>query len=191
MRVLWVMLFSITLLFSEGMHQKLIVSTDKNRQSAQESLQKLKIYFIENPNIRALNQANDLKLELETLGAYTMVVVKPIMSLSVKNRLLIELAPVFPDIFALETNGPHVKEKGHAESFASTKKTIDQEERVKTFMNTIGLQWIFLLILAAAGLLLSILRRKKLLMIDKKQKELDSDQREIENEIKNLGKHDA
>ena len=190
MKLLLMMLCSVSLLFSEGMSQKLIVSTNKNGKNVQESLLKLKVYFIENPNLRVLNEANDLKLELETLGMYTMVVVKPIVSLSVKNSLLMELAPVFPDVFALEDKIPHQTDS-NAEAFMPVKNHGVKSNNVKTFIEKMGLQWISLLILATVGLLLSILRRKKLLILDEKQKELDIDQKEIENEIKNLGKNHA
>ena len=190
MKLLFVMLCSVSLLFSEGISQKLIVSTDKNGKNVQESLLKLKVYFIENPNLRVLNEANDLKLELETLGAYTMVVVKPIGSLLVKNSLLMELAPVFPDVFALEDKTPH-QIHNNAEAFMPVKNHDVKTNSVKTFIEKIGLQWIALLILATGGLLLSVLRRKKLLILDEKQKELDIDQKEVENEIKNLGKNHA
>lgn len=187
MKLLWIILCSFTLLFSEGMSQKLIVSTDKHSENAQESLSKLKVYFIENPNIRALNEANDLKLELETLGSYTMVVVKPIMSLSVKNRLLMELSPVFPNVFALEEKSQY-STANDSEAFIPVNSHAVQTNSVKTYIETIGLQWVALLALATVGLLLSIARRKKLLNLDEKQKELDLDQNEIENEIKKLGK---
>jgi hypothetical protein len=183
------MLCSITLLLSEGMSQKLIVYTDKNVKNAQESLLKLKVYFIESPKIRALNEDNDIQLELETLGAYTMVVVKPILSLSVKNSLLMELSPVFPDVFALENRTLHQADTN--EAFIPVKNDESIASSVQKFMRTIGLQWITLLMLATVGLLLSILRRKKLLILDEKQKELDIDQKEIENEINNLGKNNA
>jgi len=190
MKVLCVLLCSFTLLLSEGMSQKMIVYTDKNGKNAQESLLKLKVYFIENQNIRALNEANDFKVELETLGAYTMVVVKPVVSLLVKNTLLMELAPVFPDVFALEDRTHH-QTANSTEAFIPVKKYDVKANSVKTFIEKMGLQWIALLILATVGLLLSILRRKKLLSLDEKQKSLDIDQKEIENEIKNLGKSNA
>ena len=190
MKLLCMMLCSFTLLLSEGMSQKLIVYTDKNGKNAQESLLRLKVHFIENPNIRALNEVNDLKVELETLGAYTMVVVKPIVSLSVKNTLLIELAPVFPDVFALEERIHHQTDN-NIEAFMHVKNNNLKINSVKTFIEGIGLQWIALLLLAAVGLLLYILRRKRLVLLDANQKALDIDQKEIENEIKNLGKYDA
>ena len=190
MKLLFMMLCSVSLLFSEGMSQKLIVSTDKNGKNAQESLLKLKVYFIENQNIRALNEVHDLKVELETLGAYTMVVVKPIVSLSVKNILLMELTPVFPDVFALEDRTPHQTDN-NAEVFMPVKNHDVKTNSVKTFIEKMGLQWGALLILATVGLLLSVLRRNKLLNLDEKQKELDIDQKKIENEIKNLGKNDV
>ena len=190
MKVLWMVLCSFTLLLSEGISQKLIVYSDKNGKNAQESLLKLKVYFIENPNIRALNEGNDLKVELETLGAYTMVVVKPVVSVSVKNTLMMELSPVFPNVFALEERTQYQIDN-NAKVFIPVTNHDVKTNNVKTFIESIGLQWIVLLLLAAVGLLLSILRRKRLCLLDENQKALDIDQKEIENEIQNLGKYDA
>lgn len=185
MKVLWIILCTFTLSLAEGTSQKLIVYTNKNRQDAQESLLKLKVYFIENPKIRALNEAHELKVELQTLGAYTMVVVKPVISLSVKNKLLMELSPVFPGIFALEDKTQYKID--HASKVLIPVKNYE----VKTLIENIGLQWIVLLLLSTVGLLLSIIRRKRLLLLDEKQKELDKNQKEIENEIRSLGKNDV
>ncbi len=190
MKLVWMMLCSFTLLLSEGISQKLIVYTDENGKNAQESLLKLKVYFIENENIRVLNESNDFKVELETLGKYTMVVVKPVVSLLVKNTLLLELAPVFPDVFALEDRTQYQTDNS-SQGVMPVKNDNLKINTIRTVIGTIGLQWIALLLLSTVGLLLSILRRKKLLMLDENQKSLDIDQQEIENEIKNLGKSDA
>jgi len=190
MKLVWILLCFFTLLHAEGMSQKLIVYTDKNGKNAQENLLKLKMHFIENPKIRALNEVNDLKLELETLATYTMVVVKPIVSLSVKNTLLMELSPVFPDVFALEDRTLR-KTDNNPEVFISAKRNDAKNHNVKIFIQSVGLQWIILLLLATVGLLLSILRRKRLLLLCEQQKVLDIDQKEIENEITNLGKNNV
>lgn len=190
MKLVWLLLCSFTLLLSEGMNQKLIVYTDKNRKNAQESLLKLQVHFIENQNIRALHEENDLKVELETLGVYTMVVVKPIVTLSVKNRLLMELTPVYPNVFALEDKTQH-KADNTTEAFNPVKNNDVKTNSAKTYIERVGLQWVALLVLATVGLLLSILSRKRLLVLDKNQKALDIDQKEIENNIKNLGTNDA
>jgi hypothetical protein len=186
MKLVWIVLCSFTLLLSEGMHQKLVISTDKNIKNAQESLLKLQVYFIENPSLRAINESNDLNFELETLGVYTVVVVKPILSPSLKNSLLMELVPVFPDVFALEDRSMYQADKSR-----SAKNPNETSNSVAIYLKTIGIEWIALLLLATVGLSLSILRRKKFLSLDEKQKELDDDQKEIEIQIKNLGKYNV
>lgn len=182
------MLCSLTLLLADSMHQKLIVYSDKSAKNAQANLSKLKVYFIENPNIRMLNEANDFKLGLETLGSYTMVVVKPIMSRHVKNRLLLELTPVFPDIFVLDDTSADTIDH-HPSMSTSQQNHSMREERSKTLIETVGLQWLALLILSLLGLVLSVLKRRKLLSLGERQKKLDMDQQKIEKEIHNLGKH--
>ena len=101
-----------------------------------------------------------------------------------------ELSPVFPDVFALEVKNEH-SQIDHSETFNPINSNSIQTNSVSTYIETIGLQWVVLLILATVGLLLSIIRRKKLHHLDEKQKELDLDQHEIENGIKNLGKYNA
>ena len=187
MKLLWMMLCAFTFLLSEGMSQKLIVSTDKHRKIAQDNLLKLKVYFIENPKIRALNEGNHFILELETLGAYNMVVVKPIKSMSVKNTLLMEIHPLFPDIFAIEDKTRHQS----PEVFISDTNSNVVISSVRSFMETIGLQWVAIFILSTVGLILSISRRKKLFVLEEKQKKLYTDQQNIEEEIIELGKYNA
>lgn len=190
MKLVWLMLCSFTLLLAGAMSQKMIVYTDKNGKNAQESLLRLKVHFIENPNMRVLNEENNFKVELETLGTYTMVVVRPIVSLSVKNRLLMEVAPLFPDVFTLEDKTLY-KTDNSLQVGIPVKKDDLKGNTLLEDIESIGLQWIAILVLSTVGLLLSILRRKKLLVLDEKQKSLDIDQKEIENEIKSLGKNDV
>jgi len=194
MRLMLVILFSLTMLFSKDISEKLIVSGDKNSTTTQMNLLKLKMVFIGNSQTRALQEKYKLNLEIETLDAYTMVVIKPIRSLALKNELLLFLSPLFPNIFSIED---HKREMTGSESMKESK--IMKTHIIPPHTNTmhqanilieelgIGLEWIALLFLSVIGLTLSLNSRSKMASLENIQKDLSRKQEEIENKIKNLG----
>lgn len=193
MRLMLVILFSLTMLFSKDISEKLIVSGDKNSTTTQMHLLKLKMVFIGNSYTRALQEKYKLNLEIETLDEYTMVVIKPIRSLAVKNELLLFLSPLFPNIFSIED---YKREMTDPESMSKSKimKTHDIVPHTNTMMHQakvlieeIGLEWTALLLLSIIGLTLSLNSRSKMASLENIQKDLSRKQEEIENEIKNLG----
>ena len=104
MQLLIGLLCTISFLFGEvgiskNISEKLIVSSSKVDKVAEENLLKLKIYFVENPATRILQEKHHLKIEMETLDEYKVVVIKTIDSLALRNELLILLSPLFKDIF--------------------------------------------------------------------------------------------
>ena len=192
MRLMLVILFSLTMLFSQGISEKIIVSGDNNSTTAQMHLLKLKMVFMENTQARAVQEKYKLNLEMETLGEYTMVVIKPIRSLAVKNELLLFLSPLFPNIFSIED---YKREMTDPESMTESRimKTHDTVphtntmHQAKILIEEIGLEWIALLLLSLIGLTLSLNSRSKMASLENIQKDLSRKQEEIENEIKNLG----
>lgn len=192
MRLILVMLFFLTMLFSEKFSEKLIVSADKNSTTIQLHLLKLKMLFIGNSKTRALQETYKLNLEIETLDTFTMVVIKPIKSLTVKNELLLLLSPHFPNIFLIEDRKAEMTDHG-----SMTKSKImkthtppthtNAMHKAKILLEKIGLEWITLLLLSILGLTLSLNRRMQMARLKSIQKELSQKQEKIENEIKNLG----
>lgn len=194
MRLMLVILFSLTLLLSKDISEKLIVSGDKNSTTTQMHLLKLKMLFIGNPQTRALQEKYKLNLEIETLDTYTMVVIKPIISLALKNELLLFLSPFFPNIFSIEDHKREItgSERMNESIFMKTQiispqnNTMHQANRWIEEIG-IGLEWIALLLLSIIGLTLSLNSRRKMSSLENIQKDLIRKQEEIENEIKNLG----
>ncbi|MCK5678680.1 MAG: hypothetical protein KAH72_09435 [Flavobacteriaceae bacterium] len=192
MRLMLVMLLSLTILCSKDISEKLIVSSDKNSTATQMHLLKLKMVFIGNSQTRALQEKYKLNLEIETLDEYTMVVVKPINSLALKNELLLFLSPLFPNIFSIEE---HKRETIVPESMNESKimKThtpsvdINTLHQAKVLIEEVGLEWTALFLLSIAGLTLSLRSRGKMSSLENIQKDLIRKQEKIENEIKNLG----
>ncbi len=102
MRVIIMMLFSLTMLFSGAMHEKLIISGNNDIVDAQADLLKLKSYFIENPEISLLQKKHTLTLETEVLGDYALVVIKPVETKALKSELMTLLKPLFPELFSIK-----------------------------------------------------------------------------------------
>ena len=190
MRLIVVILFSLTMLFSKDISEKLIVSGDENSTMAHAHLLKLKMAFIGNPQTRVLQEKYKLHLETETFNEYTMVVIKPIRSLALKNELLLYLSPLFPNIFSIED---HQRESIRIDDIETIQtyiapshgnKVIDQG---KVLMQEIGVEWIALLLLSFSGLILSLNSRRKMENLGNIQEDLSRKQEEIEIEIKHLG----
>jgi len=186
-----VIFFSFTVLFGanihEDLHEKLIVSPSKDVHIVEENLLTLKVYFHENTYSRELQEKHKLNFTVEKLGDYSMVVIKPIEVSSLKNELLILLHPLFDELFFIDdlkvvAAKPKVTRPKHYSAPLKVEQNI-----LLSWYETIGLQWVALLILATIGLIMSLLNRRKLAHIEKVQKDLTSDQKNIENEINNLG----
>ena len=192
--LLW-MLCSMTLLYSAGVSshefsEKLIVSSSKSESLCNEELLKLKVYFIENPITRLLQEKYGLRIEMEKLDNYYMAVIKPITSLKVRNDLLLVLTPMFHDIFFINYQAEiQMTQETHTVSKSVISRA--KEKREKSFIDEIGLQWLALLSLSLLGLILSILSRRKIMKLGKRQKDLKVEQKKIEKEIKKLGAEDA
>jgi len=175
--------------------EKLIVSYSTDPVLMDEDLLKLKIYFIENPEIRILEEKYQLIPTMETLENQHMVVVRNIHSLKLRNALLLLLIPLFPDIFYIDAPKTLKETKQYVQADdTNTKKRIQLSETPKesiTWINEIGLQWIVIWFLALLGLLLSLWNRRKMSKLDEKQKDIRLDQNKIEKEIKKLGASNA
>ena len=179
----------------EKLHQKLIVSPNKDIRITEENLLTLKVHFHEDTYSKILQEKYRLKFSVEKVGDYSMVVIKPIEILSLKKELLIELTPLFNELFFIDEKKSMVNKSDLNSENITIKKArvstkVEKSESMMWF-ETIGLQWVALLILASTGLILSLLNRRKLSKIEKVQKDLKSDQKNIENEINNLGVTDA
>jgi len=178
MQVIIVMLFSFTLLFSEAMHEKLIISGDNDIVNVQADLLKLKSYFIENPEISLLKEKHKLILETEVLGDHILVVVKPVETEALKSELSTLLKPLFPELFSI---------KYQEMKCPVSPVKAEKSQYYQFLVEEVGLQWLVLLLLAIIGLTLSIRNRKKLVSLEKTQKEFSIKQDQIEDEIKKLG----
>ena len=196
--LIW-MLCSITLLYSGNIKtdifsEKLIVSSTKQEKLSQDNLLKLKVYFIENPRIKELQLTYNLQFAIEKLGSYNVTTIKPIESLSLRNELLILLAPMFKDVYFIDYT-PEIQKVVKADITQVNQKVhvvkTAIEKKENSLIDEIGLQWVALLLLSIIGLVLSLLSRRKIAKLNETQKDLKVEQKKIEREIRNLGVQDA
>ena len=196
--LIW-MLCSITLLYSGNIKtdifsEKLIVSSTKQEKFSQDNLLKLKVYFIENPRIKELQSTYNLQFAIEKLGSYNVTTIKPIESLSLRNELLILLAPMFKDVYFIDYT-PEIQKVVKADITQVNQKVhvvkTAIEKKENSLIDEIGLQWVALLLLSIIGLVLSLLSRRKIAKLNETQKDLEVEQKKIEREIRNLGVQDA
>ena len=192
MQVIIVMLFSFTMLFSEAILGKLIIGGDNDLLQTQANLMKLKISFTEDPELMELQEKYKLKLEIEALGDYTIVTIKPVETSALKYELLSLLKPMFHDIFFIAEKKTEMKSPNSDKESASMMNPVSPVKVTRSpsyqfLLEDVGLQWLALLLLAIVGLTLSIYNRRKLANLEKTQKELSRKQDQIEDEIKKLG----
>lgn len=187
MQVIIVMLFSLTMLFSEGIQGKLIIGGENDLSQTQVNLMKLKSSFIDNPQLRKLQEKYKLKLEIEALGDDVIVTIKPVETLALKHELLVWLKPLFHDIFFIAEKKIEMKNKNASILHPVSPVKVSKSAVYEFFVEEVGLQWLALLLLAVIGLTLSIRNRRKLAMLEKTQEDLGIKQEKIEEEIKQLG----
>jgi len=176
-------------LYAQTVTQKMIVGAYLERENAANELYKLEELFEKNSALKQLKQTNHLRAEMEELSPYVMVVVKPIASSVLKNRLHVLLQSTFPKIFS-------VIESKRTKKIAlpSVKKEIPQKTTMKkhnSFWTQIDSEWIGLILLALAGLLLVARSAKQMGKIKSLQEEMSKYQNKVENEMQGMEQEHA
>jgi len=181
---------------SEDFFEKMVVRIGMNADTEQEKLLELKMYFIENPTLRAYQDSFHLQPSIERVDDYYLLVMKPIPTLEVRNTLLLLMSREYPNSVFIKypkvatiqnINIQHpvsnrLKSKEHA---PATKRD------VLHVVNTYNLQWIAIWMLAVIGLVLSLLNRRNLSKLTETQRDISTDQKKIESEITQLGTQNA
>ncbi len=185
MRLIGMLVVCMTLLFSENLHQKLIVKGERDSTHVVEDLAELKAFFQMSSEAKALQEKYHLTLTLEQFGAYRVVVIKPISQSLLKQRLQELFTARGSEIFFVRDRSVIPKEK-QASIALDTPPPIEQ-----SWIHIIGLQWSALLLLSLVGLLLSLYNRRTLKGIKQAQVTLGEEQQKMEKQIKNLGEHNV
>ena len=181
----------IHILYAQAVPQKMIVGAYENTQKAADNLYKVEVLFEKNSELKRLKQTEHLRLEMELLEPYVMVVIKPITSVHVKNTLHLLLQSAFPQTFTtIETNKAR-----DANTPQSIKETASPQPREvmkdESFLSSINSEWAGLILLALSGLLLVARSAKQMSKIKSLQDEVSKYQNKVETEMHGMEKHHA
>lgn len=217
MRFIISILLIFTFIYSKSINDKFIVSVDKNITNLNKHLLELDDYFRDNEYNSLVKKKYKLKFEIEKMGNFNILTIKPIVSTDIKHELLILLSRKYTDIFSIEYKkeekidvvdeiidsvsddldmedieiSQEFDEYIEIENIEENKTVLDEEPIVtpkeKSLLKDIGLEWVGIFFLALFGLISSLYSRGKLIKLEKRQKDLIFDQDKVESEIKNLG----
>jgi len=175
------LILSLSLVYGGDIHQKLIIDGYRDSSEAKMMLMKAQLYIMNNEDIRKIIKIENLNLEIENIGNFSMVVIKPIESIETKEHLMLALGSFSSTMFCIEDVQTDV-----STDMQSPDTNTKVWEAVKSDVDMIGLEWIILLLLSFIGLIASIVNRKKLSTLNSMQKDIIKNQKIMENEINSL-----
>ncbi|NOR56390.1 MAG: hypothetical protein GQ531_09300 [Sulfurovum sp.] len=178
-------------------NEKLLLGYSTQEEVSKEALLALKIHFIDNQHLAQLQAQNDLHFKVERLGDYYVTVIYPIHSLEVRNDLLLNLSPLFSDMFYMDSQEEVLLAEAESDKSLSLKvptnktKQLQKSQNLKPKNADLGLQWLVLLLLSTVGLIILVRNRKKLSKIKQGQDDMQDNQKKIEIEINTVGAQNA
>ncbi len=194
-----IILFLLYTVFIQASDQKMIISAEKGTSNANYSLYKLEKFFLENKIAKKLKTEAHLELSIELLDGYVLTVIKPIKTVSLKNRLHLLLQNKYPQAFIV----PDKHETFSKTSFSVEKKRVNSvktesnivqskkniEEIVKrdSLIKGLSNELLALIILALAGLFLVYRSAWQIKKIKKLQQKLERYQEKVKTQIDYVG----
>jgi len=193
MKLLTIVILLVSIVWAEEVHPKMILGAYLKSENAAKSLYEIEKLFQENEKAKALKEKHHLLIGMELLDKYILVTIKPIKIHTVENTLQHLLREKFPDSFIV----PHVLESELHIMIKKHKNTSDIKQnqadipvvitKKKTFLSGIDTEWVALILLALAGLVLVYRSARQLVKIRTLQKELAKYQIILEDEVDNMG----
>ncbi len=200
MKLLITIMVIFNILYAQKINEKIILSADKLQFITNNDVNNLEIYFDNNHYLSKLKAENHLSFHVETLGEYTALVLKPIKTKKLKNKLILLLKYQYPDAIAINDSIFSRDEIGQMS--ASNDKNVVIENRVtdwyegeiqsdkslfKYLLKRIDMEWLALFALALAGLILVIRSAYQIHKIKILQNELRMYQKNREAELNTAG----
>ncbi len=204
-----IIVFFLNILFAGNINHKMIISATTKTEEAAQALYELEKFFQENNTAKKLSSKHHLELGMELLEDYVLIVIKPIRTVSLKNELKILLQTKYPDAFTVQNiykkkirvSLPEVEKKSDKVTLETVtpknkknikkivKNTIDTKEVIKTdtLINSIANEWLALLVLAFAGLLLVYRSTLQINKIKKLQHKLEAYQEKVGDQMDYIG----
>jgi len=195
MRLIFIILCFTIFLSAHIVNDKLILDYSNNKNDLLNKLYSVEKFLIDDIlNVKLFDEYG-LTTQIEKIGNFYILTIKPIRYKNVKLDLEVLLNQTYPNMFFISNiNSKVIKKKVIKKNI--TKRNIEPiftvpEIKQITFIkviNNIGLEWIALLFLSIIGLLYSLYNRKKSILIDKNQNKLKENQSEVEKEFNKLEK---
>ena len=200
--------------YAQTLNQKIVLYALLDTQKAQKVLEETKQYFSAHPHIDTFLSHHKLVPKLEKLDPYILITLSPIQNIKEKQEIFYLLHKKFSDMFTVnntfsKTLSPKMatQEKTKVEYTVKTNRkanvstaiqTISKVSPTKTtsaslqnFWKNFDSEWIGLLILALAGLLLIFRSARQVSKIKNLQNEVEQYQNKVGNEMKNMETKDA
>ena len=196
MKLVTIIMLLMSMIWAETMNAKMILSSHIESEEAAKSLYNLEKFFHENDEAAILKKEHHLTLGMELLDKYILVTITKIKSYTVENRLQYLLKEKFPDSFIVPSFSsleiPLIQEHVTISNSNTLQKemqtlTRNMETKQKPFYRSIDVEWLALLLLAFAGLVLVYRSASQLTKIKKLQKEIAKYQLILEDEVDTLG----
>ena len=182
----WLILWCVALVVQGGeIDLKLILDGDRDLQKAQIKLYQAKILFLENEPLQKLQQTYQLTVKLEHVQAYHLVVVAPIQSKILKEKLMIYGVPYYRRALFIKAKNAKVTIPKTNTSLSRSKESAKGQ---KGFLDSIGIgvEWIAIWFLSVLGLILSVRRRHTIANLRDVQNEISETEEKIKKEIQSL-----
>ncbi len=161
-------------------YETIVAYSTKNKQQAEDTLLTLKVYLHEK------GVSNALDFSIEKMDGLYMITIKPILSREQRNSLLLLLQAQFSDAFYIK----EAKRQTTATPLPKPAPAVDTKPTLTdkiVSIKTIDWIWFAIWILAVIGLIASMRNRYKMKHLSHQQQEIQSRQKQIENEIRQLG----
>jgi len=181
----------MSIIWAEEMNSKMILSSHIESGEAAKSLYKLEKFFQENKEANVLKKVHHLTLGMELLDKYILVTITKIKMFSIGNTLQYLLKEKFPDSFIVRNHAdieiPLIKEHVNVSNKHIVQTEMHRLEiKKKTFFNSIDREWVALILLALAGLILVYRSAYQLTKIRRLQKEVAKYQIILEDEVDSI-----
>jgi len=191
MKVLTIIMLVMSIIWAEDMNSKMILSSHIKSEEAAKNLYELEKFFYENKEANTLKKVHHLTLRMELLDKYILVMIDPIKMYSVENTLQHLLKEKFPDSFIVRNSAAveisRIKVKQNTLKTNEPQKQIQiLETEQKSFFSDIDAEWVALILLALAGLMLVYRSAQQLTKIRKLQKEIAKYQIILEDEVDSM-----
>jgi hypothetical protein len=188
MKFLTIVMLLLSIVWAEKINSKMIISSHIESEEAAKSLYSLEKFFQENHEANLLKKTHNLILGMELLDKYTLVTINKIKIQSVENTLQYLLKEKFPHSFIVhnytDMQSQVIKKHKNTTDIQNPQKELSiQEAKDKNLFDRIDREWIALILLALAVLILVFRNMQQLAKIKKLQKEVAKYQIILEDEI--------